>query len=161
MRLSRISVASPRARYKDNWETFIANSGVKLFFGNDDHFTRDYVSKLMGDREIIRRTETYSRTNGESRTATQGWSAGTSTTISIGGSVSQSDGKSSSATSSNAQGWSSSYTSGWSETIHRRPLLNSDEVGRVFGDRSNPSALALLSGSQPLFLKRALVLRGP
>src|SRR6185436_13647045 len=30
--------------YRDNWETLVANAGVKLFFCNDDHFTRAYVS---------------------------------------------------------------------------------------------------------------------
>src|SRR5690606_28157338 len=44
--------------YKDNWETFVANAGVKLFACNDDHFTRDYVSKLIGEEDILLHTQT-------------------------------------------------------------------------------------------------------
>jgi len=40
--------------YKDNWETFLTNAGLKIFFSIEDHFTRDYVSKLIGETEIIR-----------------------------------------------------------------------------------------------------------
>jgi len=40
--------------YKDNWETFLANSGLKVFFNLEDNFSRDYVSKLIGETEVIR-----------------------------------------------------------------------------------------------------------
>ena len=40
--------------YKDNWETMVANAGVKIFFCNEDQFTREYVSKLAGDIETVR-----------------------------------------------------------------------------------------------------------
>jgi hypothetical protein len=38
--------------------------------------------------------------------------------------------------------------------LHRRALITPDEVGRLFGDRSNPTALTLISGHQPLFMHR-------
>ncbi len=72
--------------YGDNWETFIANCGTKIFFGIEDHFTRDYVSRLIGDTEVIRVTEaeteghntnqTRTNTTSRSQTAQQsdGWS---------------------------------------------------------------------------------------
>jgi type IV secretory pathway TraG/TraD family ATPase VirD4 len=44
--------------YKDNWETFLANAGVKIFFSIEDHFTREYVSKLAGETEPQRRRRT-------------------------------------------------------------------------------------------------------
>lgn len=43
--------------YKENWETFISGSGTKIFFGIEDQFTREYVSKLCGDKEIVRTTK--------------------------------------------------------------------------------------------------------
>ena len=40
------SLEQLKAIYKDNWETFLANSGLKVFFNLEDNFSRDYVSKL-------------------------------------------------------------------------------------------------------------------
>lgn len=40
------------------------------------------------------------------------------------------------------------------ESIHKRPLVTPDEVGRFFGNQDNPMSLILLSGNQPLALKR-------
>ncbi len=48
------SLEQLKAVYKDNWETFLANSGLKVFFNLEDHFSRDYVSKLIGETEVIR-----------------------------------------------------------------------------------------------------------
>ena len=54
--------------YKDNWETMVANAGVKIFFGNEDQFTRDYASKLAGDTETVRTAYSGSGTEGWSET---------------------------------------------------------------------------------------------
>ena len=48
------SLEQLKAVYKDNWETFLANSGLKVFFNLEDNFSRDYVSKLIGETEVIR-----------------------------------------------------------------------------------------------------------
>src|SRR5260370_29863210 len=48
------SLEQLKAVYKDNWETFLANSGLKVFFNLEDHFSREYVSKLIGETEVIR-----------------------------------------------------------------------------------------------------------
>ena len=46
------SLEQLKAVYKDNWETFLANSGLKVFFNLEDNFSRDYVSKLIGETEV-------------------------------------------------------------------------------------------------------------
>ena len=43
-----------KREYDENWETFISNSGLKIFFQVDDHFSRDYLSNLLGEREVRR-----------------------------------------------------------------------------------------------------------
>ena len=45
-----------RHEYDENWETFISNSGLKIFFQVDDHFSRDYLSNLLGEREVRRQS---------------------------------------------------------------------------------------------------------
>ena len=45
-----------KQEYGDAWETFISNSGLKIFFQIDDQFSREYLSKLLGEREVRRQT---------------------------------------------------------------------------------------------------------
>ena len=40
--------------YSKSWETFLGNAGVKQFFGNSDYSTLEYISKLLGETEIVR-----------------------------------------------------------------------------------------------------------
>lgn len=157
--------------YKDNWETLVANSGVKLFFCNDDHFTRDYASKLVGDCEVVRHARSASQTKGrnsnwsettsygETESATHGFSSsmgssGSSLNSSFGTSSSRTYGTSYGRSSTQSGGDSRSETVGVSESIQKRRLVSPDEVGRLFGDRDNPTALVLVSGHQPYFVKR-------
>lgn len=149
--------------YKENWETFIANSGVKLFFGNDDHFTRDYVSRLIGETEIIRTLTTVSETQGTTKSKASGLTQGSTLTnswgVTMGGqSASSSQGGSQasavSRTSTDTDGTSYSRTVAHAQSLHKRLLLNPDEVGRLFGRRDQPAALVLVSGHQPLALRR-------
>jgi type IV secretory pathway TraG/TraD family ATPase VirD4 len=210
--------------YKDNWETFLSNAGVKIFFSIEDHFTRDYVSKLVGETEVIRelrsvnegrsQTEGYSEGRSESQSASQssttggsvsrttgtsdsvGWSQGSSFGISyqkglfisrknpsysegsnsstsgsrgnsrsntFGQSNSETDGTSeSTGTSQNySRSQSASSGTGTSESIHRRPLIQPDEVGRAFAridDRKHPGypglALVLVVGANPMVVFR-------
>src|SRR5450631_2591777 len=116
--------------YKDNWETFLSNAGLKIFFSIEDHFTRDYVSKLMGETEIIRemhstnegRSESESFAEGQSQSQTQSRSTtrGTSETMTDGTSQSRTAGTSRSTNRSQSEGenWSEnqSQTHGTSES---------------------------------------------
>ena len=41
-----------KALYKDRWETFAGNAGIKQFFGNTDLATTEYVSRLLGKTRV-------------------------------------------------------------------------------------------------------------
>jgi type IV secretory pathway TraG/TraD family ATPase VirD4 len=215
--------------YKDNWETFLSNAGLKVFFSVEDHFSREYVSKLVGETEIIRemhsanesKSQNESHSEGRSRSQTvsksttagvsgsettgsnegTGWSRGTSGGVSYeylrslpffslkprnfhfsegrNSSVSGSSGTSRSDTrgtstsktdgTSHTTGDSQTYTrgsstttgSGSSESLHRRPLIQPDEVGRFFGrvdEKEHPAypglALVIVTGANPFVVKR-------
>jgi len=155
--------------YKDNWETMVANAGVKIFFGNEDQFTRDYASKLAGDTETVRTAYSGSGTEGWSESISRSITAGDSTSTSIGysGKVlpggpgggqsfnsSYTTGRSGSFTQGSSQGRSGSHTQGYAESVHKRPLVAPQEVGRLFGDRNKPMALVIASGWNPLVVKR-------
>ncbi len=155
--------------YRDNWETLVANAGTKLFFGNDDQFTRDYASKLAGDIETMRESgsasETRGRTDSRSASMTNGQSDSTTFGMSSGGSMgpkggsgshnmsySHTSGYSSSASVTHGVNESHSQTAGKSETFHRRMLITPDEVGRLFSDPAVPRVLVLRSGWNPMAL---------
>jgi len=74
------SLEQLKSAYKDNWETFLANFGLKIFYNLDDHFSREYVSKFMGETELIREVRTFSQgtTEGESITENESVSRGSS-----------------------------------------------------------------------------------
>lgn len=143
--------------YQENWETMVANAGVKLFFGNDDYFTREYVSKSIGEREIVRTVASMSASAGTSASVTSGMSQSDSRSASFSGgglaptySASQSNSRSMSATFGETQ----SRTEGVSETLRKRALVTPDEVGRLFGNPEDLRAIALVSGYQPMALRR-------
>lgn len=68
------SLEQLKAVYKDRWETFVANCSTKIFFGLDDFFTRDYISKMIGETEVLRELESNQETTGTSQTTTEGTS---------------------------------------------------------------------------------------
>lgn len=226
------SLEQLKAAYRDNWETFLSNSGLKIFFNLEDHFSREYVSKFVGDTELIREvrsssrseSESESRSHSESRSSSR--SRSQSTSISTSRSRSKSGGSSRSRNRSTGgsdglswkrkffafrgdkqfnegrnrsegtsdgtnRGWSDGATSGrsrtrgtsssetygtsdsttygtshsttegTSETVHRRPLIAPDELGKFFGrinDKEHPAypglALVLVSGENPIAVKR-------
>ena len=117
------SLEQLKAIYKDNWETFLANSGLKVFFNLEDHFSRDYVSKLIGETEVIREV----RSASESRSESESISRSTSQ------SRSESRGRSSSVGTSETKGTNTGRSWG----------INSSE-GRSSNYNWNPGAFLLL-----------------
>src|ERR1035441_4535193 len=107
------SLEQLKAVYKDNWETFLANSGLKEFFNLEDNFSRDYVSKLIGETEVIR--EVRSESDSTSQSESHGRSSSTG--------VSESDGTNSSVNSGTSGG------SNWSRTKGKSTRLNSSHLG--------------------------------
>jgi type IV secretory pathway TraG/TraD family ATPase VirD4 len=109
--------------YKDNWETFLSNAGLKIFFSVEDHFTRDYVSKLMGETEIIRelRSSNEGRSESDSFADSQTQSQTLSRSVTRGTSESQTDGVSQSSTAGTSRSHNQSQSTGenWSENQSR------------------------------------------
>ncbi|MEO1528034.1 MAG: type IV secretory system conjugative DNA transfer family protein, partial [Planctomycetota bacterium] len=65
-----------KSNYRENWETFIANSGVFQFFGGADDTTLSYVSKLLGETSTLSRSASspsYEQAVNEAATG-QSWS---------------------------------------------------------------------------------------
>src|SRR5664279_1834031 len=108
--------------YKDGWETFLANAGLKIFFSNEDNFTKLYVSKLAGQTEITRelhssnesQSQSESRAEGTSQSQTR--SQSTTKGTSRSDSKSQTDGVNRSSNTSETTGSNKSEGSSYSET---------------------------------------------
>ncbi|HTV88820.1 MAG TPA: type IV secretory system conjugative DNA transfer family protein [Stellaceae bacterium] len=162
--------------YEKSWETFLGNSGLKLFFQIDDDFTRSYVSRQLGDLETVRRSQSGSQSHGTSDSDTEGYShsdtEGHATSrrpiLHFRTSKQSSTGQTRSWSSSRSRGSSASATEGWSEAVHKRPLLNPDEIGRLLAridDRRRPGypglVLALIPGEHPLLARRVNYFESP
>jgi len=48
-----------KALYRDRWETFLGNAGTVQFFGINDQFTAQYVSRVLGEQTIMVTSKTY------------------------------------------------------------------------------------------------------
>jgi type IV secretory pathway TraG/TraD family ATPase VirD4 len=105
------SLEQLKAVYKDNWETFLANSGLKMFFNLEDNFSRDYVSKLIGETEVIR--EVRSETDSTSQSESHGRSSSTGTSESDGTNSSTSSGTSGGSNWSRTKGKTKNYGRSW------------------------------------------------
>jgi type IV secretory pathway TraG/TraD family ATPase VirD4 len=80
-----------KKHYKESWETFLANAGTSIFFANSDLTTLEWLSKRMGETEIIRENKGSSVSSSQGSSTTQGASQSEGTTYSDGQSNSQSD----------------------------------------------------------------------
>ncbi|OSZ69563.1 hypothetical protein CAP40_01520 [Sphingomonas sp. IBVSS2] len=69
-----------KRHYKESWETFLGNAGVLQFFANSDMTTLEWISKRLGQTEVIRETfgvsdsTTTSVSKSQGRTEQSGWS---------------------------------------------------------------------------------------
>jgi type IV secretion system protein VirD4 len=65
--------------YRESWETFLGNAGLLQFFANSDMTTLEWLSKRLGQTEVIRDTRgsseasTASTSKSQSRTEQNGW----------------------------------------------------------------------------------------
>ncbi|MBZ5608794.1 MAG: type IV secretory system conjugative DNA transfer family protein [Acidobacteriia bacterium] len=108
------SLEQLKATYKDNWETFLANSGLKVFFNLEDNFSRDYVSKLIGETEVIR--EVRSETDSTSQSESHSRSSSTGTSESDGTNSSTSSGRSGGSNWSRTKGKTFNTGRSWTPT---------------------------------------------
>jgi type IV secretion system protein VirD4 len=69
-----------KRHYKESWETFLGNAGILQFFANSDMTTLEWLSKRLGETELIRETNSRSTSSSsnisrsQSRTEQSGWS---------------------------------------------------------------------------------------
>ncbi|KQN01806.1 hypothetical protein ASE85_21685 [Sphingobium sp. Leaf26] len=181
-----------KRHYKESWETFLGNAGVLQFFANADLTTLDWLSKRIGQTELIRETRgtssatTTQISKSQGRTETAGWSESNGTSqgqsempdlsriaardggsgllpmlartaaSGTGHSEGTTNQKGVSGGESIQHGDSSSSGSSVTETandgIHQTPLLNADEIARLF-DRKTGRQIVFLD-SLPVALWR-------
>jgi type IV secretory pathway TraG/TraD family ATPase VirD4 len=113
------SLEQLKATYKDNWETFLANSGLKLFFNIEDNFSRDYVSKLIGETEVVREVRSSSDSTSESESTSRSVSRSESHGTSSSTGTSENEGTNSSVSSGTSGGTNWSRTKGKTYTDGR------------------------------------------
>jgi type IV secretory pathway TraG/TraD family ATPase VirD4 len=162
--------------YEKSWETFLGNSGLKLFFQIDDDFTRSYLARQLGETETTRQSRSgseaqsnsFSKTAGQSTAQNYGESTSRRPILNFRTSKQASSGSSNSSSSSDSWGNSTSTTQGWGEAVHKRSLLNPDEIGRMLArndDRRRPGypglVLALIPGEHPLLARRVNYFESP
>jgi Type IV secretory system Conjugative DNA transfer len=109
--------------YRDNWETFLANSGLKIFFNLEDNFSRDYVARLIGETEVLRElhtasdskseSESFSQSTTRSRSETKGTSSSIGTSVTDGTNSSVSKGQSWGISKSKGKSWNWSTSEKW------------------------------------------------
>src|ERR1039457_4103091 len=130
------SLEQLKAVYKDNWETFLANSGLKMFFNLEDNFSRDYVSKLIGETEVVREVRSESDSTSESESTSRSVSRSESRGRSSSTGVSESDGTNSSVSSGTSGGSNWSRTKGKTKNYGRSwtPVSIMFGAGRMKGN---------------------------
>lgn len=101
------SLEQLKAIYDKNWETFMANCSLKLFFDVGDYFTREYVSKYLGDTQVTLQTKTTEESVADTVTHTTGSGVERSAAHSQGGSSQRGGGRSQGSQSgtSEAEDW--------------------------------------------------------
>lgn len=104
-----------KANYPDTWETIIGACGIKQFFGVNDSFTAEYVSKLIGDQEIDVPSITVTETSSETESRNNSETEGVGTTETTGRNWSRSSGRSGSHTDTHGTNSSTSSTLGTSQ----------------------------------------------
>lgn len=92
--------------YAEGWETFPGQCRMKIFFSVGDQFTRDYISKFIGDAEVVRLTRNVSPANGT--TLQKG------TAYCVGSSLGVNWGKNQGSSTGGQSGWNSSRNKGGS-----------------------------------------------
>jgi hypothetical protein len=115
-------LAQLKSIYKENWETLFGAAGAKIFFNLDEQFSREYVSKLIGETEVMRETATAGETQQKTETETVGGGTSRTSGLNFGksegvnsgdsGGYSQSVGKGTSVSENKGRNWGGSISYG-------------------------------------------------
>lgn len=125
-----------KRHYKDGWETLLGNAGVIQAFANSDETTLAFLSKKLGEAEVVQRVRNTS-TNLSASTNDPGEYARMSGLMA----------------NPQSTGHSASTSDALNEQIQRTPLLLPDEIERLF-KRENMDQLVLIKGEVPMILTR-------
>lgn len=135
--------------YPDSWETFLGNAGVKQFFGNTDYSTLEYISKSLGETEVVRPIEEISNSESTSET----------TVSDAQRRLMREEAKKQGIRSREIAKTLSDNQISNSKTVNNRmeylttPLMPHYEIARKFR-RENNFQIILAAGEKPMILKR-------
>lgn len=108
------SLEQLKGTYDKKWETFLSNCGLKIFFDLGDHFSREYVSKFIGETEQIRETYTVNKSVSDSESSTHGKTRGSSRSESSSQNQSTSFNRGTSESKNTGTNWGANRSNGWS-----------------------------------------------
>ena len=141
-----------KRHYKEGWETFLGNAGVVQAFANSDLATLEYLSKRLGETEVLQSVK-----NVSSSLAATSNDPGLQHRIHA---LLQNRGQASLVTNPltlladpASAGQSATTTESWNQQIQRCPLLLPDEIERAFA-RERFTEMVLVKGKAPMILNR-------
>jgi type IV secretion system protein VirD4 len=147
-----------RALYPQSWQTFLANAGAMQVFGISDHETTSYVSKALGEVEVIRHVANRSETHqtGQSAPSAQQRVSG------VFGGQGRLSAMRLALTALPDAATNESHT--MSDTVNEQlqiiPLLRPDEIAIEFA-RETGAALLLIKGRRPVWTLRVEYYNSP
>ena len=133
-----------KSLYETRWETFLGNAGTLTAFGNADVTTLEYLSKRLGETEVIRTMQntSYQQGQGETRGGV-GHLVDAFTRGRVGAALVGHDSDSS----------QSSYGVSAQTSLQKTALITPDEIARHFS-REEETVLVHLAGAHPFRLNR-------
>lgn len=117
--------------YGENWEAFVANAGTHIYYGFNDNFTADYVSKRLGEIEVVRKTRSGSEATAEGETIsrTDGGSRSKAQTTNTARTINRTTGSGGAEGSNSAYSSGSNVSNGWGPSVFHMSLETSLQRG--------------------------------
>lgn len=133
-----------KSLYASRWETFLGNAGTLTAFGNADVTTLEYLSKRLGETEVIRTLQhtSYQQGAGETRGGV-GQIVDAFARGRIAGALLGQDSEST----------QSGYSVSMQPSLQKTSLITPDEIARSFA-REEETVLVHLAGQLPFRLNR-------
>ena len=133
-----------KSLYENRWETFLGNAGTLTAFGNADVTTLEYLSKRLGETEVIRTMQntSYQQGQGETRGGV-GHLVDAFARGRVGAALVGHDSDSS----------QSGYSVSAQPSLKKTALITPDEIARHFS-REEEAVLVHLAGEHPFRLNR-------
>jgi type IV secretory pathway TraG/TraD family ATPase VirD4 len=139
--------------YREAWETFMANAGVVHAFGNGDKTTLEYLSKKLGEMELIQVTQ--SQTASLAASSNDAGDFTRMSTVLRGGL-----GVFSILADQETKGNTTTTTSSNNTQVLRTPLMLPDEIERYFA-REQMTEIVAIKGERPFALVRETYFNNP